>query len=154
MITGSVQKKPYIFRFLYCLLLSDFDGFYTTSVGFFDDYGVCPFSGYNFFAVFISSVNNYILSTNSTEISGFSVLLRFWRLSNAPYSYCNILLDEKEALVVSSNCFRRLGKPHDMHLETASMIVFSMKNAITIKVGTCAIETELANTGGSDERMA
>ena len=41
-----------------------------------------------------------------------------------------------------------------MHLETASMVVFSMKNAITIKVGTCAIETELANTGGSDERTA
>lgn len=41
-----------------------------------------------------------------------------------------------------------------MHLETASMVVFSMKNAITIKVGTCVIETELANTGGSDERMA
>ena len=41
-----------------------------------------------------------------------------------------------------------------MHLETASTVVFSMKNAITIKVGTCAIETELANTGGSDERTA
>ena len=41
-----------------------------------------------------------------------------------------------------------------MHLETASMVVFSMKNAITIKVGTCAIETELADTGGSDERTA
>jgi hypothetical protein len=41
-----------------------------------------------------------------------------------------------------------------MHLEAASMIVFSMKNAITIKVGTCAIETELANIGGSDERTA
>ena len=51
-------------------------------------------------------------------------------------------------------CFRRLGKPHDMHLETASMVVFSMKNAITIKVGTCAIETKLVNIGGSDERMA
>lgn len=41
-----------------------------------------------------------------------------------------------------------------MHLETASMVVFSMKNAITIKVGTCAIETELVNNGGSDERTA
>ena len=40
-----------------------------------------------------------------------------------------------------------------MHLETASEVVFSMKNAITIKVGTCAIETELVNIGGSDERM-
>ena len=39
-----------------------------------------------------------------------------------------------------------------MHLETASTIVLSMKSATTIKVGTCAIETELVNTGGSDER--
>ena len=78
---GVCTEKPYIFRFLYCLLLSDFDGFYTISVGFFDDYGVCPFSGYNFFVVFIFSVNNFILCTNSTEISGFSVLLCFLRLS-------------------------------------------------------------------------
>ena len=41
-----------------------------------------------------------------------------------------------------------------MHLETASTVVFSMKNATTIKVGTCAIETELVNTSGSDERKA
>ena len=113
-----------------------------------------PFFGYNFFALFTLSVNNFIFRANSTEISGFSVLLCFWRLSNAPYSYCSILLDEKEALVVSSNCFRRLRKPHDMHLETASTVVFSMKSATSIKVGTCAIEMELVNTGGSDERTA
>ena len=89
MITGSGQKKPYIFRFLYCLLLSDFDGFYTILVGFFDDYGACPFSGYNFFAVFIFSVNNFIFCANSTEISGFSVLLCFWRLSLLTYSLCS-----------------------------------------------------------------
>ena len=41
-----------------------------------------------------------------------------------------------------------------MHLETASMVVFSMKSATTLKVGPCAIETELATTDGSDERMA
>ena len=86
MITGSGQKKLYIFRFLYRLLLSDFDSFYTVLVGFFDDYGVCPFSGYNFFAVFVFSVNNFILHANSTEISGFSVLLCFWRLSLLTYS--------------------------------------------------------------------
>ena len=154
MITGSGQKKPYIFRFLYCLLLSDFDGFYTVHIGFFDDYGVHPFSGYNFFAVFVFPVNNFILYANSTEISGFSVLLCFWRPSILPCWYCRRFTWRKEALVVSSNCFRRLGKPHDMHLETASMIVFSTKNAITIKVGTCAIETELVNTGGTDERTA
>ena len=81
MITGSGQKKPYIFRFLYCLLLSDFDGFYTVLIGFFDDYGVRPFYGYNFFAVFVFSVNNFIFCANSTEIYGFSVLLCFWRPS-------------------------------------------------------------------------
>ena len=135
MITGSGQKKPYIFRFLYCLLLSDFDGVYTVLIGFFDDYGVRPFSGYNFFAVFVFPVNNFIFCANSTEISGFSVLLCFWRLSLLTYSLLQTVIDEKEALVVSSNCFRRLGKPHDMHLETASMVVFSMKNAITIKLG-------------------
>ena len=85
MITGSGQKKPYIFRFLYRLLLSDFDGFYTILVGFFDDYGVHPFFGYNFFAVFVFSVNNFILHANSTEISGFSVLLCFLRPSILPY---------------------------------------------------------------------
>ena len=81
MITGSGQKKPYIFRFLYWLLLSDFDGFYMVFVGFFDDYGVRPFSGYNFFAVFVFPVNNFIFCANSTEIYGFSVLLCFWRPS-------------------------------------------------------------------------
>ena len=81
MITGFGQKKPYIFRFLYCLLLSDFDGFYTIFVEFFDDYGVYPFSRYNFFVVFIFPVNNCILYANSTEISGFSVLLCFWQPS-------------------------------------------------------------------------
>ena len=81
MITGAGQKKPYIFRFLYCLLLSDFDGFYTVLIGFFDDYGVRPFSGYNFFAVFVFSVNNFIFCANSTEIYGFSVLLCFWQPS-------------------------------------------------------------------------
>ena len=89
MITGSGQKKPYIFRFLYCFLLSDFDGFYTILVRFFDDYGVRPFSGYNFFAIFVFSVNNYILYANSTEIYGFSVLLCFWRLSLLTYSLCS-----------------------------------------------------------------
>ena len=84
MITGSGQKKTYIFRFLYCLLLSDFDSFYTILVGFFDDYGVHPFSGYNFFAVFVFPVNNFILYANSTEISGFSVLLCFLRPSILP----------------------------------------------------------------------
>lgn len=116
--------------------------------------GFSPVFWLQLFRPFHFSVNNYILYANSTEISGFSVLLCFWRPSILPCWYCRRFTWRKAALVVSSNCFRRLGKPHDMHLETASMVVFSMKNAITIKVGTCAIETELANTGGSDERMA
>ena len=126
-------------------------GFYSI----FSGYGVFRlFSGCNFFAVFVFSVNNFILYANSTEISGFSVLLCFWRLSILPCWYCSDITWRKEAWVVSSNCFRRLGKSHDMHLETASTVVFSMKNATTIKVGTCAIETELVNTSGSDERKA
>lgn len=158
MITGSGLKKIVYFsilRLFHAFLMQWFWCFLYGFCSIFSGYGVFRlFSGCNLLVLFAFTVNNFILYANSTEISGFSVLLCFWRPSILPCWYCRRFTWRKEALVVSSNCFRRLRKPHDMHLETASMVVFSMKNAIIIKVGTCAIETELVNTGGSDERTA
>ena len=138
MITGSGLKKSYIFRF--CVFFRFFDAMILMfPIRFLFDFfwlrGFSPAFWLQLFRRFHFSVNNCILYANSTEISGFSVLLCFLRPSILPCWYCRHFTDEKEALVVSSNCFRRLGKPHDMHLETASMVVFSMKNAITIKWG-------------------
>ena len=87
MITGSGLKKSYIFRS--CVFFTLFDAmilmFLIRFCSIFSGYGVFRLlSGCNFFAVFIFSVNNCILYANSTEISGFSVLLCFLRPSILP----------------------------------------------------------------------
>ena len=84
MITGSGLKKSYIFRFRVFFRLFDamilmflirflFDFFWLR--------GFSPAFWLQLFRRFHFSVNNCILYANSTEISGFSVLLCFWRLS-------------------------------------------------------------------------
>lgn len=84
MITGSGLKKSYIFQFciFFRFLMQWFWCFLYGFCSIFSGYGVFRlFSGCNFFVFFIFTVNNYILYANSTEISGFSVLLCFWRPS-------------------------------------------------------------------------
>ena len=71
-----------ILRLFFVFLMQWFWCFLYGFCSIFSGYGVFRlFSGCNFFVFFIFTVNNYILYANSTEISGFSVLLCFWRPS-------------------------------------------------------------------------
>ena len=84
MITGSGQKKSYIFRF--CVFFRFFDAMILMfPIRFLFDFfwlrGFSPAFWLQLFRRFHFSVNNCILYANSTEISGFSVLLCFCRLS-------------------------------------------------------------------------
>ena len=74
MITGSGQKKSYIFRL---------------------------FSGCNFFPLLAFTVNNYILYADSTEISGFSVLLCFCDLQ-----FCHVDIVDILLMKGGSGCFK------------------------------------------------
>ena len=57
--------------------------------------GFSPVFRLQLFRPFHFSVNNFILCANSTEISGFSVLLCFWRPSILPCWYCRHFTDER-----------------------------------------------------------
>ena len=84
MITGSGLKNRIFFDFASFsrFLMQWFWCFLYGFCSIFSGYGVFRlFSGCNFFVLFTFTVNNFILYANSTEISGFSVLLCFWRLS-------------------------------------------------------------------------
>lgn len=81
MITGSGLKKSYIFRF--CVFFRFFDAMILMFlIRFLFDFfwlrGFSPVFRLQLFRPFHFSVNNFILCANSTEISGFSVLLCFW----------------------------------------------------------------------------
>ena len=84
MITGSGLKKSYIFRF--CVFFRFFDAMILMfPIRFLFDFfwlrGFSPAFWLQLFRRFHFSVNNCILYANSTEISGFSVLLCFWQPS-------------------------------------------------------------------------
>lgn len=71
-----------ILRLFHAFLMQWFWCFLYGFCSIFSGYGVFRLlSGCNFFVLFTFTVNNFILYANSTEISGFSVLLCFWRLS-------------------------------------------------------------------------
>ena len=85
-----------ILRLFHAFLMQWFWCFLYGFCSIFSGYGFFRlFSGCNFFVVFIFTVNNYILYANSTEISGFSVLLCFLRPSILPCWYCRHFTDER-----------------------------------------------------------
>ena len=85
-----------ILRLFLAFLMQWFWCFLYGFCSFFSGYGVFSLlSGCNFFALLAFAVNNFILYANSTEISGFSVLLCFLRPSILPCWYCRHFTDER-----------------------------------------------------------
>lgn len=85
-----------ILRLFHAFLMQWFWCFLYGFCSIFSGYGVFRlFSGCNFFVLFTFTVNNFILYANSTEISGFSVLLCFLRPSILPCWYYRHFTDER-----------------------------------------------------------
>lgn len=85
-----------ILRLFHAFLMQWFWCFLYGFCSIFSGYGVFRlFSGCNLLVLFAFTVNNFILYANSTEISGFSVLLCFLRPAILPCWYCRHFTDER-----------------------------------------------------------